>query len=341
MAREDLEKTIEDLNTGWHAFREEHKKGAAADQEKLARIEKDIAAADAKNQAAVAAKEAETKALKAQIDELEKKFNRGALPGAGESDKSKLEEKAVWESFLRFGNPDNTPAASEKWQKARESKGLKLEHKALTISDDTAGGYLSGPADYVKEIIKAEVLYSPVRGLVKVRSTSMRNVQIPKRTGTAAASWVGENQTRTETTNPAYGLVECATHEMTAEVYVSFQDLEDSAFDLEAELAQEFAEQFAVTEGAAGRRHGVGKPFGFTDAGQGVPTTNSGTAPRHRGRQRPGERHHHPLPRREVGVRGAGQVGPQPRRRSAPSASCRTRRSGTSGSPRWWSGCRA
>jgi HK97 family phage major capsid protein len=277
MAREDLQETIETLNKGWEEFKAEHKKGSAADKEKLARIEADIASADAKNQAAVVAKEAETKALKAQIDELEKKFNRGGLPGAGDREQQKLEEKERWVTALRYGHPDLTPGAEVKWEEERKRKGLKLEHKALTMSDDTAGGYLSGPADYIREIIKAEVLYSPVRGLVRVRQTSMRNVQIPKRTGTAAASWVGENQTRTEATNPAYGLVDCATHEMSAEVYVSFQDLEDSAFDLEAELTQEFAEQFSVTEGlAVVAGNGKEKPWGFTDAGQAVPTTNSG-----------------------------------------------------------------
>jgi HK97 family phage major capsid protein len=277
MAREDLQETIETLNKGWEEFKAEHKKGSAADKEKLARIEADIASADAKNQVAVAAKEAEVKALKGQIDELEKKFNRGGLPGAGDREQAKLEEKERWVTALRYGHPDLTPGAEVKWEEERKRKGLKLEHKALTMSDDTAGGYLSGPADYIREIIKAEVLFSPVRGLVRVRQTSMRNVQIPKRTGTAAATWVGENQTRTEATNPAYALVDCATHEMSAEVYVSFQDLEDSAFDLEAELTQEFAEQFSVTEGlAVVAGNGKEKPWGFTDAGQAVPTTNSG-----------------------------------------------------------------
>jgi HK97 family phage major capsid protein len=115
-----------------------------------------------------------------------------------------------------------------------------------------------------------------------VRPTSQRSIQQPKRTGTSSAAWVGEVATRVESTNPAYGMVEIPTHEMTAEHYVSFAELEDSVFDVEGELRQEFAEQFAKAEGAAVvSGNGVGKPFGFlsstalTGAGKYTP---SGTA---------------------------------------------------------------
>jgi HK97 family phage major capsid protein len=123
------------------------------------------------------------------------------------------------------------------------------------------------------------VLVSPVRDLVRIRQTGQRSTQLPKRTQTAAAVWVSEQATRVESQNPAYGMVECPTHELTAEVYISFADLEDSLFDLEAEITGEFAEQFAVSEGAAVvGGNGVGKPFGFTDAGQGIATTGTGGA---------------------------------------------------------------
>jgi HK97 family phage major capsid protein len=94
------------------------------------------------------------------------------------------------------------------------------------------------------------VLFSPVRDLVGVRQTGQVGAAAeadPDRGGGLGR----RRATRIETQNPAYGLVEIPTHELTAEVYISFQDLEDSAFDLEAELTNEFAEQFAVSEGAA------------------------------------------------------------------------------------------
>ena len=153
-----------------------------------------------------------------------------------------------------------------------------LERKALVASDDTAGGYLA-PSEYVKELIRAIVLFSPVRQFVKVRPTSSRSVQEPKRTGTSAAGWVAESATRSESQNPTYGLLDIPTHEMTAEVYCSYAQLEDSAFDMEAELGREFAEQFAVTEGAAVvAGNGVGKPLGFLTSSPALTNVASGSA---------------------------------------------------------------
>ncbi len=87
---------------------------------------------------------------------------------------------------------------------------------------------------------------------------------MPKRTGSFSAAWVSEVGTRSETTGLAYGLEEVPAHELYALVDISQQDLEDSAFNLEQELSQEFAEQFGVAEGAAFvSGNSVGKPEGL------------------------------------------------------------------------------
>ena len=82
-------------------------------------------------------------------------------------------------------------------------KGKELltedETKVLTVSDDTTGGYLAIP-EYVQEIIKAETEISPIRAVARVRQTGNISVQVPKRTGQFTAVWVGETETRSETT---------------------------------------------------------------------------------------------------------------------------------------------
>jgi HK97 family phage major capsid protein len=122
--------------------------------------------------------------------------------------------------------------------------------KLMTVQDDTQGGFGASP-DFEAGIIKGVVEISPARSLVTVRNTSKRSIKVMKRTGTFAAVWVGETETRSETTGLAYGLEEIPTHELSAMVDVSRQDLEDTDFDLEGELRSEFAEQFAYTEGVA------------------------------------------------------------------------------------------
>jgi HK97 family phage major capsid protein len=158
------------------------------------------------------------------------------------------------------------------------------EMKVLTFGTDTTGGYLGTPAQFVAEVIKAEVLFSPMRSIVTVRQMGTAELQQPKRTGTAAATRVGEGTTRAETTNPTWGLVKLSAPEMYAECRATLMQLEDSAFDMEALLRDEFSEQFGVKEGTEViSGNGVGQCLGILDAnaaGVGVPIayTPSGAA---------------------------------------------------------------
>ena len=65
-------------------------------------------------------------------------------------------------------------------------------------------------------------------------------IQVPKRTGQFAAQWVSESGTRSETEGYTVGLEEIPAHEQYALVDISEQDLEDTVFDLEAEMQSEF-----------------------------------------------------------------------------------------------------
>lgn len=213
-------------------------------EQKLAKLNERIDQYEPLNQR-VTAVAAEAKAARESAEQAELKAGR--WHGGGEAGAGGKAERKAFDAWLRRGK-----------------EGMDaIEVKVLKVSDDTSAGYLA-PPEYVREIIKGEVEFSPLRTAVRVRQTTARSVQVPKRTGTFAARWVAEIQTRAETPGLTYGLEELPTHELTAEVYVSTQELEDSAFDLEAELRQEFAEQFGVAEGAAlVAGNGVGKPEGI------------------------------------------------------------------------------
>jgi len=197
---------------------------------------------------------------KPDLDEYERKFN------------DRLDEinRAVAE--LKAPRPemrDNDPKSETKAFFSGLRKSLlgrpldELEKKAMTVGDATTGGYLA-PAEFVNDIIKFDVLYSPIRTLAKVRQTKNRSIQIPKKKQRASAAWVTEIGTRSETTNPKFGLEEIPTHEMYALAKISKQDLEDTAFDLQGFLVDEFGEQFGVLEGEAFLTgNAVGKPEGI------------------------------------------------------------------------------
>lgn len=86
---------------------------------------------------------------------------------------------------------------------------------------------------------------------------------MPKRTTAMTGFWTSETGARQEST-PAYGLDEIQIHEIASYIDVSNWQLEDSAFDMGAELAFDFAEAFGAVEGTAFvNGNGVGKPEGL------------------------------------------------------------------------------
>lgn len=150
------------------------------------------------------------------------------------------------------------------------------ETRGLQVGDNTKGGYLT-TKEFVNEIIKNETELAPFRGLATVRSTSKKAIQIPRRTAQFAAVWASELSTRTETDGLRYGLHEVPNHEMVAVVDVTNDMLEDSDFNIEAEIQMEISEQFAVAEaGAFITGSGTGKPWGVTIDTAGT-TINSGS----------------------------------------------------------------
>jgi HK97 family phage major capsid protein len=197
--------------------------------------------------------------LNAQFrQEQEKLMNRLSIGGAaGEAKAGADAEQKALNTFLRRGT----------------EKLSADERKVLVESNDTTGGYLA-PPQMASSIIKAEVLYSPVRDLVTVQQIGSQEFQQPKRTQTAKATRSGETATRSETQNPAWGMMKIPAPELYAEARVSMANLEDSAFDLVALLTSEFAEQFGVTEGlefCSG--NGRDQMLGFLDANAAGPST--------------------------------------------------------------------
>ena len=262
-----IQESIDKVGVAFEAFKETNDKrlaaieknaGTAELDEKLDKITKTLDEHEDANEKVTATALEQRQAMADRLEDIEKVMAR---PGFGGIKEPGDDRKSAFLEWCRSGGVDMAP-----------------ERKAvLTIADDVSGGYLA-PSEYVREIIKAQVDFSPIRTIARVRSTSQRSVMLPKRTGTFSAVWVGETSSRSETTGLAYGLEEIPTHEMSALVDISAMDLEDGAFDLEAELNAEFAEQFGVAEGLAFvNGSAVARPEGFmtnSDVGE----TNSGSA---------------------------------------------------------------
>ena len=252
-----LVEKVEKINASLDKFEDLNQRVTKAEQERKAAEE---AAKEAAEAAAKAAEEKDA-ATKEQMDRIETALNRTDRGGASDEESEAKEAKEAFVSYLRKGKDNLSPD----------------EIKVLTVGQDTQAGYLA-PEEYVREIIKAAIVFSPIRTIARVRSTSAKAITVPRRTGTFGAVWVAEQGSRSETTGLTYGLEELPTHESTATVDISSAMLEDSVFDLQAELQEEFSEQFGVTEGTAFvSGSAVGQPEGFMTNGD-VSSTNSGSA---------------------------------------------------------------
>ncbi len=263
---EDIKNAITDLGQTFEEFKkvndqrlEQIEKGesTALVDEKLAKMEAKMDSYEEINQKLTTA-ELNADNIKSQIEKLETIVTR---PNSGFESKQVDEYMGAFDTYCRKGLEGLDP----------------VEKKALTVSNDSTGGYLA-PPEYVRELLKTITEISPIRSIARVRSTGARSIQVPKRDGQFSAQWVSESGTRSETTGWQVGLEEIPAHEMYALVDISEQDLEDTVFDLEAEMQSEFAEQFAKAEGTAFvTGNSVGKPHGFMDH-SGVSSINSGDA---------------------------------------------------------------
>lgn len=183
--------------------------------------------------------------IRTQLADLETRMARPRGNGNPSDDEIPIDRRA-FSSFLRLG----------------DSRMDVEEARALIVGDDTKGGYLA-PAEFQAEVIKGIVELSPIRQAVRVGSTSSGSVILPKLTGRPTATWVGEDEERSETTM-SYGQIEIPVHELACYIDVSLRLLEDSAINVDSEIASELSQEFAVKEGSAfSNGDGAKKPMGI------------------------------------------------------------------------------
>lgn len=247
-------------------FKQEHLEAlnalrAGVSKEMEEKINNLLDAQETKNQAKL--KEIQEKANRAEelenrLNSIEADLKRGL---GGETKEAKTQELKSFENLLIKGT--------------FQMKGTE-ELKYLRQADNAQGGYLA-PAEYANEIIKKITEVSPVRSVARVITTSSKEINFPKRTGLVSGGWVGEGQTANQS-NSTYGEETIKAEKLMVYTDISFELLNDSAFNMRNEITSDIAEDMAKIEGSAFiNGNGVNKPFGLLSA-SGVGETNSGSA---------------------------------------------------------------
>lgn len=208
--------------------------------EKLNKINAKLDGYEALNQK-LTLQEQQAKAAQEQMDRIEAAMNRASLGNGKPEDREAAEYLAAFNRILRRPAEDRDP---------KDVAVLAKRKAALVKGDDAGAGYLLAPPDVQRDIIKDVIEMNPIRSIATVRVIGGPSLKQPKRTAAAgAATRVGETTGRANTGDPAYGLFEIQAPELFARAEISQQMLEDSDYDLIAELRSEFSEQFAVKEG--------------------------------------------------------------------------------------------
>lgn len=249
---DDIKKAIDEQNRTFEEFKqkndENEKKRDSLLEDQVNRINEALNKFEPLNQKITlqeqSSKKAEEdrKAMQEQLDRMETALNRPPLAGGRAEEENKEWRDAV-DIALRKAPADRT-------QKELDAIGTINKYvNTLKTSIDTGAGYLLAPPDMMMEIIKDLTEISPFRSLASVVTIGKQSWEGRKRTSAATATRVGETQARTNTGDPAYGMLSINAPELFARFSLSVQMMEDADYDLLGELRMESVEQFDYQEG--------------------------------------------------------------------------------------------
>lgn len=184
-----------------------------------------------------------------QMNAIEAKANRTGLGGADDRQTAEqVEHRKSFDRFLRRG----------------DAAGLaEIQRKAMNTGADDEGGYLVLP-EMDKTIDRIAPTISAMYRLADVVTIGTKKYEKLVKTSGMSMRRVAEGGTGGETTEPKFSKLEIEVHTAEVEPWVHNETLEDSFYDLEADLANEAGIAFA--EGAGSEfitGDGVGKARGI------------------------------------------------------------------------------
>jgi len=174
--------------------------------------------------------EAGMSALKARLDDMEKKANRPARPGADGDVAADLavERKAVG-AFAKAGD--------------------ETQFKAMEVAVDPSGGSIVLPA-MSNTMTKRIFDQSPVRRLARVINLESGDAwEEPIDKNDSGAQWVGETQARPATDTPDLGMLKIPLREIWAQQSITQKLLDTSFVNIGAWIEGKLADKFARVEG--------------------------------------------------------------------------------------------
>ncbi len=257
MSLEDIKKSIDGINDGVETMRskfeeeikslkEEHKshkpltdddlksKVDGLTKEFLAKCEDDIAQLEKKN------------------EQLEIAYKRKQAEQAGDE---VLTDEQKKQQDLMFGEKGYYRKGDVAFQ--------QVDTKAMSTLSDPQGGFFV-PVATSDKIVRTIRETSPMRNHADQITITTGSIEGPTDLNEVTAQWVGETETRSETTTPDVGMWRIDVHELHAKPKITQTILDDAGIDIEAFLSDKVSRKFARTENSAFiNGNGVNKPRGI------------------------------------------------------------------------------
>jgi len=221
---------------------------------------------------------------KAELKQVEIQAARPAFGGTGEAAEK---EQALANQFFSAVRGEPVNASEGEIESVREyrpafqgylrrgDKGLGELQNALSVGSDPDGGYWVMP-DTGGRIAQLVYETSPLRSVAAVQSIGTDALEGINDLDEAGAGWVGEQQTRSETTTPQVGKWRIPVHELHASPKTTQKLLDDSMVNVESWLEGKVARRFGRLENAAFiNGDGVAKPRGFLTYASGTPSASA------------------------------------------------------------------
>lgn len=209
--------------------------------------------------------------MEADVVSLGKEIDRLERQAALDSELAKPTSTPITEKPASI-EENKTGRASNEYKtsfwNAMRSKGVSYEvQNALQVGTDSEGGYLV-PDEFEQTLIQALEEQNIFRQYATVITTSSGDRKIPVVTAKGTASFVDEEGLIPES-DDAFGQVSIGAHKLATMIKVSEELLNDSVFDLQTYIAQEFARRIGFREEEAFfLGTGSGQPTGiFADTG--------------------------------------------------------------------------
>ena len=149
------------------------------------------------------------------------------------------------------------------------------EIKALSVGSDPDGGYAVHP-DMSGRIASLILETSPLRQVANVVTIGTDALEGVNDLSEATSGWVGETESRSETTSPKIGEWRIPVFEQYAEPRATQKLLDDAMFNVDEYLSGKIAERLSRMENAAFiNGNGSKKPRGILTYAAGTPSSSS------------------------------------------------------------------